>query len=329
MRLVCIAAFFLGSLFPPYVPSSALSFDETEVPTDQFLFVEDGFLMKTSPLNQQGTRLAYSESIVHTVKEGDSLERLAQRYGITVQTIQWANTLDGTQPIRPGMELTILPVSGVLHTVKRGQTLSRIAQLYDIPAEEIATQNSIEGGFIVANQSLIIPGGRPIVGTTQIASVDKPLIFGQKIPDLTVPGGAKTQIAKAPAIAAAATVGVLQLPCNNCFFTQYYRAGHYGVDIQTKGGGPVFAAEAGTVIRADLGWNGGYGNVVEIDHGNGLVTLYAHNKELYVAKGDQVTRGTVISWMGNTGRVYGQTGIHVHLEVHMNGVKKNPMLYLQ
>jgi murein DD-endopeptidase MepM/ murein hydrolase activator NlpD len=68
--------------------------------------------------------------------------------------------------------------------------------------------------------------------------------------------------------------------------------------------------------------------VVEIDHGNGLITLYGHNKELYVQKGDTVTRGQAISFMGNTGRVHGPTGIHLHFEVHVNGVKKNPMIYL-
>ena len=101
------------------------------------------------------------------------------------------------------------------------------------------------------------------------------------------------------------------------------------MDIQTKGGGPIFASEAGTIIKADYGWNGGYGNVIEVDHGNGLVTLYGHNKELYVEVGDTVERGQTMAWMGNTGLVYGRTGIHIHFEVHVNGVKKNPLLYLE
>ena len=70
------------------------------------------------------------------------------------------------------------------------------------------------------------------------------------------------------------------------------------------------------------------GTVIEIDHGDGVVTLYGHNEVLYVKKGDTVTRGQEISKMGNTGRVYGATGIHVHFEVRVNGVKKNPLLYL-
>ena len=84
-----------------------------------------------------------------------------------------------------------------------------------------------------------------------------------------------------------------------------------------------------TRVASEYGWNGGYGNVIEIDHGNGLVTLYAHNKDLYVKVGNNVSRGQHIASMGNTGLVYGKTGIHVHFEVRLNGVKKNPLLYLE
>ncbi|MFA5800764.1 MAG: M23 family metallopeptidase, partial [Candidatus Peribacteraceae bacterium] len=116
---------------------------------------------------------------------------------------------------------------------------------------------------------------------------------------------------------------------NDCFLTQGFTPSHFGIDLTRKGGGPIFSAEAGTVVRADYGWNGGYGNVIVIDHGNGLQTLYSHNKELYVVKGDTVTRGQPIALMGNSGRVYGPTGVHVHFEVHVNGVKKSPLVYLQ
>ncbi|MDO8649612.1 MAG: peptidoglycan DD-metalloendopeptidase family protein [Candidatus Peregrinibacteria bacterium] len=325
VRILCAVVFVVGSLLPPYVPKAALSVPEAEESPDQFLFVEDGFLMKSSSLGEQGARLAYTEGIVHQVKDGDSLERIAQRYGIAVQTIQWANNLQPNVPIRPDQELLILPVNGVLHTVKRGQNLSAISQLYDIPVEEISRQNSIDGGFIVAGQQLIIPGGRPIVVPTQVAQ-KPPVKKDPTTPQPTTPAGTP---APPEAVEATATEGVLQMPCNNCFYTQYYHAGHWAVDIQTKGGGPIFAAEGGTVLRADTGWNGGYGNVIEVDHGNGLITVYGHNKELYVKEGDKVTRGQVISWMGNTGLVYGQTGIHIHFEVILNGVKKNPLLYLK
>lgn len=292
--------------------------------------------MKSSSLTRQGARRAYARGIIHVVKEGESLERLAGRYNISAKTIRWANDLPEAGTLQPGDELLILPVDGVIHTVKRGQTLLRIAELYEVPAEQIVTQNELENNFILAGQELIIPGGTPIVGKpTVVAAAATPSAVKTDVPPGTT--AAPVKPATSPVVrtsqeiaAADITYGVLQKPCSAaCFVTQYYNAGHYAVDLQEKGGGNIYAAEAGTVIRAEYGWNGGYGNVVEIDHGNGLVSLYAHNKDIYVNTGDTVERGDIVSSMGNTGRVYGKTGIHVHFEVRLKGVKKNPMLYIQ
>lgn len=334
VRILLLILLLASSLLPPYVPSSALGPEETILPEQQFLFVEEGFLMKSSSLGEQGSRLAYSEGLVHQVKEGESLPKIASRYGISVQTIRWANGMDANTALRPNQDLVILPVDGVLHTVRRGQTLGRIAQLYSVPQEAIAKQNKIEGGFIVAGQQLIIPDGKPVAPVpATIASIDQTLRFADRLPSrdirLQLPNAVRPVPGRAPTVSAIITTAALQLPCANCIFTQKYRPGHYAVDIQTRGGGPIFAAEAGKVLRADKGWNGGYGNVVEIDHGDGLVTLYAHNKELYVEAGQAVARGQVIAQMGNTGLVHGPTGIHVHFEVRVNGVKKNPLLYLE
>jgi LysM repeat protein len=320
IRLLCIAIFFIGSIIPPYVPKSALALQEVSVRTPQFLLVEDGFLMKPSSLTRQGSRRAYAEGIIHTVRDGDSVDRLADRYGINSDTIRWANNIKSGQSIKADEELIILPVDGILHRVSPGQTLSRIAQLYDIPAQQITDQNGIEGGFLLAGQELIIPGGKPIIGSPVKVAVRE-----QEDPR---PSSAPV-IKDAPRVVAEVSPGVLQKPCNQCFYTQHFHGGHYAVDMQTRGGGPIFSAEDGVVIRAQYGWNSGYGNVIEVDHGNGLTTLYAHNKEHYVKVGEQVKRGQTIAWMGNSGRVYGSTGIHVHFEVRVKGTKKNPVLYLQ
>ncbi len=325
VRLLCVVVLLVGSLLPPYIPKAALAPQDVPISSSQFLLVEEGFLMKSASLSKQGARRAYTKGSIHTVKEGESLEKLANRYGISKDTISRANDLQEGTVIRPGDELIILPVDGVLHAVTRGQTLSRIAELYGVDAQLISDQNKIQGGFIVAGQDLIIPGGQPIVEQVQVA-IQKPSVPGQPAPVQP----AKPTPVKAAGEPVASTITVLQKPCGEtCFITQYYNNGHYALDMQVKGGGPIYAAEAGTVIRADYGWSGGYGNVIEIDHGNGLVTLYAHNKELYVDVGDTVQRGQNISWMGNTGLVYGKTGIHVHFEVRLKGVKKNPLLYIQ
>lgn len=335
IRALCVGVFVLGSLIPPFIPQTALSQEDDELQemTDsQFLFVEDGFLMKTSSLGEGGSRLAYSEGLLHTVQTGESVESLAAQYSISVETIRTANSLQPGVEVKPGGDLVILPVDGVLHTVKRGQTLTRIAQLYNVSEESISRQNRIENGFIIAGQQLIVPGAKPLPPSETVADTEGPLRFATKFSDKTIVlkgGASKAELAIATAkVNLPLPGGELGMPCGNCFYTQGYRAGHYAVDIQTRGGGPIYAAEAGTVIRADTGWNGGYGSVIEVDHGNGLVTLYAHNKTLYVDTGDTISRGQHIADMGNTGLVHGPTGIHIHFEVRVNGVKKNPKLYL-
>lgn len=358
VRILCVGAFVIGAFLPPYIPPPAEADTTDDLPPPQFQLVEDGFLMKTSTVGDPASRLAYSEGLVHRVQAGESLNAIAQRYGISAQTIRWANKIDGA--VQPGQELVILPVDGVLHTVTRGQTIGRIAELYGVSAQDIVRQNKIRSGYIVAGEQLIIPGGKPITNPAYVASNPQPqpqhspqsdrLQFANRLPDRNIALNFQRPAQQKPPVTAparggggyyvpgaatpdqheqsVATSGLLQMPCNNCYYTQFFHKGHFAVDIQTRGGGPIFAAEAGTVIRADTGWNGGYGNVIEIDHGNGLVTLYGHNKELYVQKGDRVERGQQIAWMGNTGFVYGQTGIHTHFEVRQNGVKKDPRLYL-
>ncbi|MCB9675430.1 MAG: M23 family metallopeptidase [Alphaproteobacteria bacterium] len=98
---------------------------------------------------------------------------------------------------------------------------------------------------------------------------------------------------------------------------------HSGVDVANKRGTPIYAASDGTVIRA--GWSGGYGRVVEIDHGFGITTVYAHCTQLFVEEGERVVGGRKIATMGNTGR---STGPHLHFEVRLDGSSVDPMDYL-
>lgn len=104
--------------------------------------------------------------------------------------------------------------------------------------------------------------------------------------------------------------------------------GHYAIDIADDSMPDTVASKSGTVTTASYGWNGGYGNYIVIDHGDGSQTLYAHHNTLYVSVGDYVYQGQPIGQMGNTGNVWGGTGIHVHFEIIINGVKQNPSNYV-
>ena len=99
---------------------------------------------------------------------------------------------------------------------------------------------------------------------------------------------------------------------------------HEGIDFPAEVGTPIVAAASGKVVSA--GWHPQYGKMLEIDHGNGLMSRYAHTSKLLVGEGDLVVRGQQVAQVGSTGR---STGPHLHFEVRLNGVPQNPARFLQ
>jgi murein DD-endopeptidase MepM/ murein hydrolase activator NlpD len=98
---------------------------------------------------------------------------------------------------------------------------------------------------------------------------------------------------------------------------------HTGIDFRGNAGDPVHATAAGTVTTA--GWSGGYGKMVEIDHGNGLSTRYGHLSQIEVDVGDKVRLGQIVGRLGSTGR---STGPHVHYETRIDGEAVDPQKFL-
>lgn len=247
---------------------------------------------------------------VYTVQESDTIASIAADFNISTNTVLWANGLSSRDVIKAGDHLTILPTTGVLHTVQSGDTVLAIAQKYDVKATEMVEYNGLEDSSRLSiGQKLIIPGGD---GTPETAPRVVPS-------NARIARDASVDDGPTPPPAKAEGAGMVW-PTTTNHVSQYFRWGHTGIDIDNRSRPPVFASLEGTVEFN--GWLGGYGNLIILNHGNGLTTYYAHLDKFYVSKGQAVAKGAAIGQMGSTGR---STGPHVHFEVRRGGRPINPM----
>ena len=253
-----------------------------------------------------------SEIIKHEVKSGETLSSIAREYGISQDTVKWANDLNDINTIKPGQTLKILPVTGVAHTVKTGDTLQSVAKKYQAESQAILDFpfNDVPDDFkLKIGQVLIVPEGVP---ETKAAPRSRPqpqyLAQGPSSPTFSAPGGVK-----------------FVWPTNGSL-TQYFAWYHRGIDIANRAAPGIAASDGGIVVVAGWPDNQGYGNRVIIDHQNGYKTLYAHLSNIYVSVGQSISRGQIIGQMGSTGR---STGTHLHLEIFYNGIPINPLSILK
>lgn len=271
--------------------------------------------------------------IEYTVSPGDTVYAIADRLGVSVESIVWANNLTNENYLQPGQVLQVPAVSGVIHTVQPGETLEGIARRYGVDQANIlafAPNGLADPNQLQVGQKLVIPGGR-VPEQPRLASArteprpapvqNPPSPPAQAAPAAAAPPAPPPAPPPQPAVRAPSgfgwpTVGPI---------SQYFSAYHRGVDIAPPYGTPVRAAASGVVVQAGGGWNGGYGTMVVIDHGNGYRTLYAHLSRLDVSVGQTVEQGEVIGAVGTTGIV---TGPHLHFEVYRGGVPINPLSVL-
>lgn len=238
-----------------------------------------------------------TEIYTYVVQEGDTPAGIASLFGISLNTMLWANNLSQGSKIHPGDKLVVLPTTGISHRVARGDTVASIAKRYNASADDIIAFNNLPAsGALPAGETVIVPDGMPPLP----AQPRKPKVeIAQR--DTNPPGWL-----------------IQPAPGRNWG----RRHGFNGVDISNACGTLILAAAEGTVIVADnSGWNGGYGKYAKIQHPNGVVTLYAHAAELLVEAGVAVQQGENIALMGTSGR---STGCHVHFEVRG---ARNPFLW--
>ncbi len=265
------------------------------------IMVNENTLVSTGPVGEDEIaeqKSGMGEIRVYTVRPGDSLSQVAEMFGVTSNTIMWANDLTKATAIQPGDTLVILPIAGVRHVIKSGDTIASIAKKYQGDVEEILSYNQLaSAGDLSVGQTLIIPGGAMHAAPVRVASAGPVRVSGT---------------------GAAASTGFTH-PAPGSIKTQGIH-GYNAVDLAGSYGSAIRAAAAGEVIVSkSSGWNGGYGQYIVIRHPNGTQTLYAHLMRNDVGVGAYVSQGEVIGGMGNTGR---STGTHVHFEVRGG---KNPI----
>ena len=234
----------------------------------------------------------------YQVGAGDTLAALADRFGISLDTIISFNDIKRERDLKPGRELIIPNRSGIRYVVRRGDSLSRIALRHGVSLAALLDSNETESSAITPGQSLLIPD----VGLSENA---RNRVLGQLF--VRPARGRMTS-----------GYGYRNDP-----FTGL-RKFHNGIDIANQRGTPVVAAMSGTVAKA--GYNGNYGRYLILRHAEGFQTLYAHLDKALVTVGDRIRQGQQVGEMGNTGY---SSEEHLHFSIFLNGAHVDPSEHLQ
>ena len=274
-------------------PNSPADSDDSEIKIkdDGTLVVQSGPMRvsteKEKPINDTIS--------LYEVKQGDTLDTVADLFDVSKNTIIWANNLK-SKKLTPGDTLLIFPITGIQYTAKSAITIKQIANKYKADADEIAEYNGIPVDTKFAKgDTVFIPDAEMEIeiDTSKTKTTTK---------KVTTPKYKNNVVA-----------GFFMKPVAGCVRTQGLH-GPYGtaIDFGCRVGTAIVAAADGVVIRAAAsGYNGGYGEVIIISHSNGTQSIYAHLSQLNVSVGQKVTQGQVIGATGNTGR---STGPHLHFE---------------
>ena len=271
---------------------------------------EEGALLSTGPfVDDDATRVSSGAISVHTVRpctedRCETLSHIAEMYGVSVNTILWANDISDPKLVRPGDTLVILPITGVRHVVKEKETLASLAKKYGAETSEqvdamisdiLAYNRLASASDIKVGDTVVVPGG--VIHTATVAKAPSKSSTPTKTTTSSGGGGGGGGFVH-PVPGAVRTQGI---------------HGYNAVDLAAAIGTPIRAAAAGEVIVSKSGgWNGGYGNYMVIKHPNGSQTLYAHTSRNIVGVGAKVDSGETIGYVGNSGQ---STGAHLHFEV--------------
>ena len=256
----------------------------------------------------------------YRVVRGDSVFAIAESFQLQPETVLWANydvLQDDPHSLAPGMVLKIPPTDGIYYQWKESDTLETVASelnatvddILNYPGNDIDLANpEVESGSWV-----MVPGGEREFVQWLVPTVAK----GDS--------GTSSTSQNACSGGAVGGGGFVWPADNHSISGNDYWPGHLGIDIAAGQGEPVYAADSGVVTMATGGYNYGYGNVIQIDHGNGYSTVYAHLSTIGVGVCESVGAGQWIGGAGNTGN---SQGAHLHFEVRQGGGFINPWFVL-
>lgn len=267
------------------------------------------------------------EATVIEVNEGDNLWLIARRYDMTVDELERLNPDIDPERIYPGDKLVISPFNPKLDVVIRMENTI----IEPIPFEtkyqkdndlylrqKITVKPGVPGKKRVTYDIALVNGLEASINIVNEEVLEEPVTRIVKVgTKRTVSRGGSRNYGVVQGTRVSSSYGWRTHPITG------RRSFHDGIDIAARYGTGVYAYAEGKVTFA--GWNGGYGKVIFIDHGNGLQTRYAHLSKIYVSVGERVDTGEKIGAVGSTGR---STGPHLHFEVRQNGSTRNPWNYL-
>lgn len=262
------------------------------------------------------------EKKIHKVASGETFNVIANHYGLTPTELQEANR--GTSPdrLQIGQELVLNQIVPLV-TVQTTEVAKYMTAIqYDITFEETSTLYKGEQTIKSSGK----PGQKEVVA--EIVRENGTEVKREELSAVVVSAPVSQVVLKGtkelpPLIGTGTFIYPTRGTLSSRFGTRWGRM-HYGIDIAAPYGTKIRASDGGKVIFA--GWDGALGYVVRIDHGQNKVTVYGHCSKLMVKTGDKVYQDQHIANVGSTGR---STGPHVHFEVRINGVAKNPLNYLK
>lgn len=258
--------------------------------------------------------------VEHRVKRGDSIFAIADSFKLTPETVLWANydvLQDDPHSLKPGQVLQIPPTDGIYYQWKENDTLELVAEEFNASADDIVNfpGNDIDltDPKITSGSWVMIPGGE-----REFVQWLMPTVASG------ASGTSSTSQSACPAGAVGSGAFVWPVDSRSLSGNDYW-SGHLALDLAAGEGAPIYAADSGVVTMAQGGYNYGYGNVIQIDHGNGYSTLYAHMSAIGVTPCTSVSAGQWIGASGNTGN---SQGAHLHFEVRQGGGFINPWFVL-